>query len=138
MAIGDYALNEFPHRHVRGASPESDILHFWSEETPEAAVLHARGEVDLWTAPALAERLDHFLQRGANVILDLSDLSYFDLSGLEVVEEAIRRFSERERTLLIASPAAIIRRILDALEIRDLQTFQTVKAARDFLREQPA
>lgn len=120
---------------IRGGAPETDFLQLWGEETPEAAILHAVGEIDLWTAPTLDDRLNQLLRRGMDVILDLKDVSYFDLSALKVVEDALEAFQSHERILLVASPSTIVHRIMAILNIQQIETFPTIAEAQKFLHD---
>src|SRR5690242_50489 len=49
---------------------------------PLGVVLTLAGELDLATAPALQERLDHAMRGKSAVVIDLSRLRFIDSSGL--------------------------------------------------------
>lgn len=50
------------------------------------AVVHVGGEVDVYTAPALRERLDDEIERGQHdIVVDLSDVTFMDSTGLGVL-----------------------------------------------------
>ena len=59
------------------------------QEEPDGSVrVRAAGELDAAEAPRLREVLRRSEEAGRDVLLDLSDLSFIDLSGLHVIEEA--------------------------------------------------
>lgn len=58
-------------------------------------VLH--GEVDVYTAPSLKEKLVELIEDGCtNVVVDLEGVSFIDSSGLGVLVSALRRARERD------------------------------------------
>ena len=59
------------------------------------------GEIDLATAPSLAEALDDAFVRGVLLVLDLREVSFCDSSGLHLVVCADRRARESGRRLVI-------------------------------------
>src|SRR4051812_25559907 len=48
-------------------------------------ILHVEGEVDVYTAPALREKLLPRCQGGGKVVVDLTGTSYIDSTGLTVL-----------------------------------------------------
>lgn len=60
------------------------------------------GEVDVYTAPALKDRLVSLIEDGCvNVIVDLDKVSFIDSSGLGVLVGALRRARERDGAVRI-------------------------------------
>jgi anti-sigma B factor antagonist len=58
-------------------------------------VVSLRGEVDLYTAPAFERDLQNAIQLGAmRVVVDLSETTFFDSSGLDVLVSGRKRLSE--------------------------------------------
>ena len=49
------------------------------------------GELDLASAPSLSKALDEFLPIDAPIIVDLSDVTFIDSSGLSVLVQARQR-----------------------------------------------
>jgi len=49
-------------------------------------VVHVGGEIDVYTAPALRERLDQEIDRGQHdLVVDLSEVTFMDSTGLGVL-----------------------------------------------------
>ena len=73
-----------------------------------------RGELDPHTAPSLRTEIDRVFESGrANLVLDLSGLSFIDSSGLRVIISAHKDAAERDGYLVLRSPSQTTRRLLD-------------------------
>jgi anti-sigma B factor antagonist len=69
----------------------------------DAAVLGVRGEVDLGTAPALREALQPVIEHQTGpVVVDLSDVTFVDSTGVHVLVETLERLRLENRRLAIA------------------------------------
>ena len=68
------------------------------------------GEIDSYTAPDLAERLE---ADPTLVVLDLTDVTFIDSSGLRVLVEGHRRRVEAGSSLTLRSPSAAVQRLLE-------------------------
>ena len=76
-------------------------------------VVTVTGEVDIASAPALAEALNDALATGARrVVVDLSGLGFMDLSGLRVLTSSIRRARETGARIVLANPSSSVRRLV--------------------------
>ena len=64
------------------------------EALPTALVVHVVGEIDLATAPTLTSTCES-LQSAMNVVIDLSDVSFIDSSGLNVLVQLRHRMQSR-------------------------------------------
>lgn len=81
----------------RAVSAEPDDFALVVGETEDAVVVAPKGDLDLATAPLLAEALSP--RREQSVLLDLRGLSFIDSSGLAVVVTAWRNASDAGGTL---------------------------------------
>jgi anti-sigma B factor antagonist len=83
----------------------------------ESTVVSAAGEIDLATSPALRSRLQDAIGRYRVVIVDLSDVTFIDSTGLGVLIGGLRRVNERggEMRIVVADP-----RVLKIFEITGL------------------
>ena len=79
-----------------------------------AVVVQVVGEVDVYTAPRLKDRLLQVERDGVHhVVVDLTQVGFIDSVGLGVLIGALRRARAGGGTLVLAGPNARIRRILD-------------------------
>ncbi|GAA4556474.1 STAS domain-containing protein [Planotetraspora kaengkrachanensis] len=91
---------------------------------PAHTIVRAHGEIDIATSPALRMRLRNAMRRSENVlILDLSDVSFCDASGLAVLVGIQRRARQCGITLRLAAPS---RRMTRLLQITDLDQSFTI------------
>jgi anti-sigma B factor antagonist len=80
----------------------------------DAVVLGLHGEVDLHAAPELRERLATTIDGGASAVLvDLSDVTFLDSTGLGVLVGAMKRLRATRRPLRLVAPRSDVRRLLE-------------------------
>jgi anti-anti-sigma factor len=98
------------------------------EDRESVTVLALDGELDLATAGELSDALQAQHQRGrAAILLDLSSLSFCDSAGLRVFVKARRQAEEDGGSFAIASPTAIVRRVLEVSGLADVfGTYPTI------------
>jgi anti-sigma B factor antagonist len=73
-----------------------------------------RGELDMATAPILADNLAPFEGNGVStIVLDLQDLTFIDSSGLLAFLEARRRAMSNGHRLLLSEPSPVARRLIE-------------------------
>jgi|SRR5437868_3477535 anti-anti-sigma factor len=83
------------------------------------AELSLKGELDASTCDALRERLIEIIDKGASdVVIDLTDLSFLDSSGLRALIEAVQRGAQI--TLRHLQPA--VQLVFDIVEIQGITT----------------
>jgi anti-sigma B factor antagonist len=108
---------------VTGRRGEEWPSRFRVERAPlaGAAGVSVRGEVDISTAPQLAEAIDAAIRdsEGAFVV-DLCDLDFLDSTGVSVLVRARAVLGRDERTLLVVCPPGPTRRIFEIAGITDL------------------
>jgi anti-anti-sigma factor len=76
----------------------------------------ASGELDIATAPALREHIERVLDDDFEiVVVDLSDVSFIDSSGLHTLLQAARRQPNRLRIV----PSMVCVRLFDLVGVRD-------------------
>ena len=73
------------------------------EHDQHAAVLSVHGEIDLGTAPVLREALSWVLERRTGpVVVDLSEVSFMDSTGVHVLVDTLELLRLENRRLAIA------------------------------------
>ena len=87
-------------------------------------VLEVRGEVDVYTAPRLRERLIELVEAGArSVVVDLSAVEFIDSTVLAAILHGQRRATdgyEGRELAVVASPGAtFVARMLSLVHIDD-------------------
>ena len=108
----------------------------------EGDVVIARlvGEIDLANAKAIGSLVAGAVPNdAAGVVLDLSDTTYLDSSGVHLVFEMAERLSGRQQRLALAVPeGSRIRRVLDLVNVEAaVPVGLTVDAATAAVREAP-
>jgi anti-sigma B factor antagonist len=84
----------------------------------DCAVLQLAGEVDLYTAPALRQRLQDLAAKGAvHVIADMSRVDFLDSTGLGALIGALKVLREHDGSLILVIST---RRILRVFELTGL------------------
>jgi anti-sigma B factor antagonist len=97
----------------------------------DCAVLRVAGEVDVYTAPAIRERIRDLAAKGAvHVIADLSRVDFLDSTGLGVLVGGLKRLREHDGSLTLVISATRILRILEMTGLtRVFQAQPSVRAA---------
>jgi len=81
-------------------------------EEQGTVVVALRGDVDLGSSPVAREVLLECVERGSDVLVDLSAVSYIDSSGVASLVEALQSARRRGTSLGLASPSDSARRVL--------------------------
>ena len=88
------------------------------EDEGEGTRLHLYGELDMASAPLLMREVETVARRGAvDIVLDLSALSFVDVSGLRAILDAARAARRDGRSLVVANPMPHIVRLLELTAI---------------------
>lgn len=75
------------------------------------------GEIDAYTAPALAEAIGKCAQ--SHVLIDMSEVEFVDSSGLRVLIEAHQEAQTADRRIQLTNPSAAVSRLLEISGIDD-------------------
>lgn len=78
------------------------------------------GEHDLATADRLAQFLVEESAHGADVVVDLSGVSFMDASTISAIGRARSQLSEDSRSLTVRSPSALVERALGICGLDEL------------------
>jgi anti-sigma B factor antagonist len=78
----------------------------------ESAVrVRLTGELDLAGAPGLRDCL--IALAAADIVIDMTDLTFMDCSGISVLIEAHKRAIQHGRTVVLRKPQGMVARVLD-------------------------
>ena len=66
----------------------------------DRTVVHLGGEIDVYTAPLVREKLDEQIQAGrTDLVVDLTEVSFLDSTGLGVLVGGLKRARSHDGTL---------------------------------------
>jgi anti-anti-sigma factor len=106
-------------------------------------VVSVRGDLDRTTAPALATCLDDLLDSAAtpaSLIVDLSQVAFIDVGGLNVLAAAARSARRYGRTLRLSGCNPFVLRVIRIIDVADL--FEAIQERKqrgdDRLTHRPA
>ena len=95
----------------------------------ERHVLAVRGEIDLFTAPELKQKLTDAIEGGkSRIVVDLAQTTFLDSTALGVLIGAVKRLRTREGALVIVN---IDQNIAKTFEITGLDQIFTIRPTRD-------
>jgi anti-sigma B factor antagonist len=93
-------------------------LGFEVEQRGRYTVLAVRGEVDVYTAPRLRERLIELVSQGSHqVVVDLEGVDFLDSTGLGVLVGGLKRLRSHDGDMILVCTQP---RILKVFEITGL------------------
>jgi len=111
---------------MSGQPPKLGSLEVASAASDGTVTVTLRGELDLGSVGALQERLTAVEQGAPSlIVLDLSDLSFIDSSGLRVLLLADGRARESGRELVLTQSTDAVQRVFEMTGTRDLLRFQS-------------
>jgi len=93
-----------------------------------ATVIAVSGELDIHTAPDLTEVLRPAIAAGQPVIVDLTDVTFMDSSGLSVFVTALKRAREAGTTLVLVVSEP---RVMRVFSITGIDTLIDIHATLD-------
>src|SRR3979409_1010792 len=92
-------------------------------------VVAVRGEIDLFTAPELKQKLTDAIEAGKiRIVVDLSATSFLDSTALGVLIGAVKRLRTRDGALVIVNTDS---NIAKTFEITGLDQIFTSRPTRD-------
>jgi anti-sigma B factor antagonist len=103
----------------------------------DVAVIAARGEIDVATAPALARRLGKVLRvRRPLVVVDLGETLFIDATGLAVLLSALRRVTRCGGRLAVACANPTVLRLFEVTKTAStFDIYPTREVAVDHVAE---
>jgi anti-anti-sigma factor len=77
-------------------------------------VVSVTGDLDLWNAPALEQRLGRWLESGRTwLVVDLSQASFLDSSGLGALTASMRRVERKGGRLIVVNTRRQMQRVFE-------------------------
>jgi anti-sigma B factor antagonist len=93
--------------------PKPDVLRITVEPLEDGRLIRAAGEVDLSTAAALGRELAAARVEADTVLLDLSDVTFMDSTGLHLLLEASHRSAVTDWSFFVVRPSEAVRRLIE-------------------------
>lgn len=94
-----------------------DMVHHMTDPAAPISItatdsgLRVAGEIDAHTAPLIADAIDAAPHE--RLIVDLADVEFVDSSGLRVLIDAHQRRAADDRSIVLANPSAVVRRLFE-------------------------
>lgn len=105
--------------------------------SPDGALrlLRASGELDVLGVAPLREQVPDLVKGATAVVLDLCDVTFFDSSGVRLVDELLRACTDSGAGFrVVAPPGSRSRRVLDLVGMSDGLAEDDLDAALGSLR----
>lgn len=93
-----------------------------TEPVEGACLIRAAGEVDMSSVGALRLELDAARREGDAVLLDLSDVTFLDSTGLQLLVEASRESATTDWAFFIVRPSGPVLRLIELSGTGDILT----------------
>jgi anti-anti-sigma factor len=87
------------------------------EEPERGRAIVIGGEIDPGTAPQLRTVVEQAIGTGGDVVLDLTDVTFFDSAGVSLIVSALQDLRSSGRQLVVRRPSAIVRRVLEVAQL---------------------
>jgi anti-anti-sigma factor len=89
------------------------------EPLEEASLIRAAGEIDLSTVAALGHELESARETNATALLDLSEVTFIDSTGLHLLLEASRHAKLSDWPFFIVRPSAAVQGLVETSRTAD-------------------
>lgn len=98
-----------------------------SREEDDRVRLVVSGEIDLTTGHKLEQALLRAADRATTVVLDLTQVDFFDSTGLQVLLDADVRARENQHRLVVAAGESEAARVLELTQVVDRLTTTVIE-----------
>ena len=120
-------------RAARGTAMTMHVMRAHDDEG--VTVLRARGELDVAVVPALLPELPALVSAAEAVVLDLTAVTFFDSSGVRLVDRLARECARAQAPFrVVAPPRSASRQVLDVVGLSDALASDDLTAALRFVR----
>lgn len=93
------------------------------------ALLRVRGRLDARTAPSLLEAASVVRERGENLVLDLSAVTFMASSGLGSLLSLAEDFRQRDLRMRLASPSPAVDSVIRLLNLHEFLAIDATEEA---------
>jgi anti-sigma B factor antagonist len=91
-----------------------------SSRAADILIVEVAGEVDMATSPRIREAVEDAAEACRRVVVDLSEVSFLDSSGLNALVGCRRELAARGVELRVVSPADnVVRRVFEIAQLTD-------------------
>jgi anti-anti-sigma factor len=97
-----------------------DLLRVTVEPLEDARLIRAAGEIDLSSVAALRRELDAARVEAVTVLLDLSDVTFIDSSGLHLLLHASHSSAVSDWAFFVVRPSESVLRLIELSGTADL------------------
>ena len=105
------------------------------EKAEFADIVRPSGDIDLSTTSILGHALATAFSQGRHVIVDLSEVTYLDSTGLRELLAHHRIFRENDRLMVLANPKQPAQITIDRLNLYQvIPVFSSIETAQDSLK----
>jgi anti-sigma B factor antagonist len=120
---------------TRRVSAQQPFSVLQINERDDFEQIHPIGEIDLCTAPVLREALaDTERRKVPNVLVDMSEVQFLALVGVQVLRTAAERSAAGHRRLVLAAPTHPVQRVLSLTDVTgELEIYVTLPSAMSAL-----
>jgi len=107
-----------------------ELLCITIESVEDARLIRAAGELDLSTVDQLRHELHAARENATTAVLDLSQVTFIDSTGLQLLLEETRAAVVSDWAFFILRPSAAVRRLIELSRTADLLPLIAPAAAR--------
>jgi len=99
---------------------DESTFELHSGTSGDAIVLTVIGEVDMTTAPELANALAAVSDTASRVVVDLGGVTFLDSSGLNALVRGSRELADNDVDFrVVAPPTGTVRRVIEITRLED-------------------
>jgi len=93
---------------------------FKTEEKDNITIIRLSGYIDLSNSPILRKKLAEAINNNANILIDLSEVTYMDSSGLATLVEAMQKLNKNKGSLKISGLTGEVKNIFEIARLNDV------------------
>ena len=97
-----------------------------SEEKENIGVISVKGEVDMFTSPSLREKLLPLFKKNVKgIIVDLSEVSFMDSSGIATLVEGLQWSKKAGKKFILTGLGTNVKNALELTKLDNIFNIQT-------------